>query len=107
MDIDFCKEDGTLFSGKRNGVASRERFLKINSYGFYDGIIVVNDRVGQLITSSFVFGLVRDLVCEWVSAGVVKTELDVMNKFDISGMQEINKSEFQRGLKRICFEIMD
>lgn len=107
MNIDFCKEDGTFFSGKRNGVISREKFLKNHSWNFSEEVIVVNDRAGQLTTSSFVFGLLKALVCEWVSAGVVKTELDVLDKFDISGMQEINKSEFQRGLKRICFEIMD
>lgn len=107
MNIDFCKEDSTLFSGRRNGVAAREKFLKNQDFIFSQDVIVVNDRVGQLTTSSFVFGLLKDLVCGWVSAGVVKTELDVMNKFDISTMQEINKSEFQRALKRICFEVME
>lgn len=107
MHISFDKEVGTLFSGKKHGVAAIKKYLKNNSCEFVDGSIVVSDREGQLITSSFVFGLLRGVVFEWASAGIIKCERDILRRFDISGMQEINKSEFCRAVKRISYEIME
>lgn len=77
MYINFCDETGTLFSGRRNGILAREKFLKKQYLGLAGENIIVTDRAGQLTTSSFIFGLLRELVCEWVSAGIVKTELDL------------------------------